>query len=152
MKQLVFASLAGACFGAGLALSGMTNPALVLAFLTLNASWNPTLIVVMGSAVVVSTAGFAYARRRAAPLADTEFHEPQAKQIDVRLLVGSAVFGVGWGLSGYCPGPAFVGAASLDYRALAFLAAFIIGLMLFELTLGRSAAARTAAAPVSSDG
>lgn len=137
MKQMVFAALAGIFFGAGLAISGMTNPEVVLAFLTLDANWNPALIGVMGSAVVVSTIGFAIARRRARPFADSEFHEPQAKQVDRRLMIGSALFGVGWGLSGYCPGPAFVGAASLDYRALVFMAAFVIGLLLFELTLGR---------------
>ena len=128
----MWALLSGACFGAGLVISGMTDPEVVLAFLTLDGNWNPALIVVMGSAVVVASLGFAFARRREAPFADAEFHEPSASSPDTRLLLGAAVFGIGWGLSGYCPGPAIVGAASVDVRALIFLAAYLAGITIYE--------------------
>jgi uncharacterized membrane protein YedE/YeeE len=138
MKQFLFATLAGLCFGAGLAISGMTDPQVVLAFLTLGAQWNPALMLVMGSAVCVSAMGFWLARRRTRPWADASFHEPTATQLDARLMLGAGIFGVGWALGGYCPGPAIVGAASMDYRALIFLGAYLGGLLVFELTLGQA--------------
>ena len=131
MKTLLCATLSGLLFGAGLAISGMTQPEVVLAFLTLDSNWNPALMLVMGSAVSVSAVGYALARRREKPLLDARYHEPTARQVDLRLLSGAGIFGVGWALSGYCPGPALVGAASLDYRALVFLAAYLGGLVLY---------------------
>ena len=129
----IAALIAGTLFGLGLVISGMTDPANVLAFLTLGASWNPNLAVVMASALAVAAVGYALAGRRQAPLWSTTFHLPTNRQIDARLLAGAGLFGLGWGFSGYCPGPALVGAIALDGRALLFMLAFVVGAVLFEL-------------------
>ena len=131
MKNLS-ALIAGILFGAGLVVSGMTDPEVVLAFLTLGANWNPTLIFVLGAAVLVAVAGYRLAGRRQAPLFDAEFHAPSSTTIDARLLGGAAVFGLGWGIAGYCPGPALVGFMTLDPRAAVFLAAFVAGVLMHE--------------------
>ncbi|MEZ5572737.1 MAG: DUF6691 family protein [Halioglobus sp.] len=147
--KLLAALIAGILFGLGLAVSGMANPKNVLAFLTLGPSWNPALLLVMVSAIIVTSVGYFLARRRPTPLLDATFHMPSASHIDGRLVIGSAVFGLGWGLAGYCPGPSIVGAFQLDSRALAFLAMFLIGLLGYEVvqaTLARRAA------PESKDG
>ena len=94
------ALIAGILFGAGLVVAGMTDPAKVLAFLTLNAHWDPTLIFVLGSAVIVTTVGYMLVGRRRAPLFDESFHTPTSTVIDGRLLGGAAVFGLGWGITG----------------------------------------------------
>lgn len=124
---------AGLCFGAGLAISGMADPQKVLAFLTLGPDWAPALLLVMGSAVLTATLGYRLVLRRPAPLFATDFSLPVRTAIDRRLIVGGALFGIGWGLSGYCPGPAIVGGFLLDLRALAFLGTFAIGMTLFEV-------------------
>ncbi len=128
----VSALVAGILFGAGLVVAGMTDPAKVLAFLTLNANWDPTLMFVLGSAVVVASIGYALIGRRAAPLFDDEFHAPSSNLIDHRLLGGAAVFGLGWGITGFCPGPALVGLMTFDPRAAVFLVAFVAGLLIYE--------------------
>lgn len=122
----------GVIFGAGLVVSGMTNPDNVLAFLTLNAHWDPALIMVMGTAILVAATGFALTRRRSAPLFDTSFHAPTSQLIDRPLLGGATLFGVGWGVTGFCPGPALVGLFTLDPRALVFMLGFVGGLMLHD--------------------
>ena len=131
MKNLA-ALLAGTVFGAGLVISGMTDPNKVLAFLTLGSAWDPALIFVMGSAVVIATIGFAVAGRRGAPFFDSAFHAPTNTLIDKRLLSGATVFGVGWGITGFCPGPALVGFFTLDARAGVFMLAFVAGVALYE--------------------
>lgn len=128
----VAALAGGLSFGLGLTVSGMTNPEVVLAFLTLNANWNPTLIAVLVSAVLVTAAGYRLVARRGAPLFDRTFHTPAAKAIDTRLLAGAGLFGVGWGIAGYCPGPALVGAFTLDPRALTFCAGMLLGAWGFQ--------------------
>jgi len=135
------ALLAGILFGAGLVVSGMTDPDKIIAFLTLNQHWNPALIVVMGSALLTTAAGYAVANRRAVPLFAEQFHLPAATTIDRRLLTGSALFGVGWALSGYCPGPAIVGTFLLDARAVVFVLAYLAGNALFEFTRLRTSVA-----------
>lgn len=132
MKPLA-ALVAGLIFGAGLVLSGMTEPGNVIAFLNLSPNWSPALLFVMGSALVVTGVGYQLAGRRSAPLFDTTFHRPTASGIDQRLMIGAGLFGIGWGIAGYCPGPAIVGAFSLDSRALLFVAAYIAGTLVFEL-------------------
>ncbi len=130
------AALAGGIlFGLGLVISGMTDPLKVIAFLKLAAGWNPALIFVMGSALLVSALGYLVARGRAKPLLAEQFLLPTSSGIDARLVGGAALFGVGWGLSGYCPGPALVGAFTLDTRALTFFAAFLLGVAIYELVL-----------------
>ncbi len=143
MKQTISGLLAGGLFGIGLAVSGMTDPAKVLAFLTLNQNWDPALLLVIGSAVTTAALGFLLVNRRSAPLYDVRFHLPEKTAIDGRLLGGSALFGVGWGLVGFCPGPAIVAALTLDVRAWVFLPAFVIGMVVHEtLLVGRPAPQR----------
>lgn len=136
----VSALVAGILFGAGLVVAGMTDPAKVLAFLTLNTNWDPTLIFVLGSAVVVASIGYALVGRRAAPLFEDEFHAPLSTLIDRRLLGGAAVFGLGWGIAGFCPGPALVGLMTFDPRAAIFLLAFVAGLLIYERWFSQTAA------------
>lgn len=144
MKPLA-ALVAGVVFGVGLVLSGMTEPGNVISFLNLAPSWSPALLFVMGSALVVTGIGYRLAGRRSAPLFDTAFHRPTARGIDRRLMIGAGLFGIGWGIAGYCPGPAIVGAFLLDSRALLFVAAYMVGTLVFELW-ERTAQARAAQA------
>src|SRR6187399_3090413 len=104
----LYSFIAGLIFGIGLIVSEMYNPAKVLGFLDLAGKWDPSLLLVMGGAVAVGIVAFALAGRRSATLIDTPMHLPQTRDIDRRLILGSAVFGIGWGLAGFCPGPAVV--------------------------------------------
>ncbi len=135
MKQILSGLLAGALFGAGLAVSGMTDPNKVLAFLTLDSNWDPALLLVLASAVITSAIGYTVVNRRAAPLFDRNFHLPAKTTLDRRLLGGAAIFGVGWGVAGFCPGPAIVAALTLDIRAWLFLPAFVLGMVIYEVFL-----------------
>lgn len=128
------ALLAGLVFGAGLILSGMTDPKVVLAFLDVAGAWNPSLAFVMGGAVGVTLVGFRFVRRRHAPLCDVQFHLPQKRTLDARLLTGAAVFGIGWGLSGYCPGPALTGLLAGNVEASIVVAAMLAGAWLQRRT------------------
>lgn len=136
--------LAGLCvgglFGFGLTLSGMTDPVNVLSFLTISPNWSPQLAIVMASALAASTLGYLLVNRRTTPLFDTSFHLPTASAIDSRLLGGSALFGIGWGVAGFCPGPAIVGAFTLDSRAILFIAAYVVGNYVYEYLLNPSRA------------
>lgn len=126
---LVLAGVSGAMFGAGLLLAGMTIPARVVGFLDVSRGWDPTLAFVMGGAVMVYGIAFRIIdRRRRDPWFDTRFHLPSRRDLDVRLLGGAAVFGVGWGLVGLCPGPAIVSAASGNLAAIGFVIAMLIGM------------------------
>lgn len=129
------ALIGGVVFGLGLTVSGMADPAKVLAFLTLSAAWDPSLLFVMASALVVT----GLTLRRSAPLAAEAFMVPQTSRIDGRLCLGAALFGAGWGLAGYCPGPALVGGFLLDARALAFLSTFAAGVIAYEAIDSRMA-------------
>ncbi len=126
------ALLAGMLFGIGLAWSGMSDPAVVLSFLTISLDWNPALIGTMGGALAVTAVGYARVRRLERPLFEADFSIPTAGAVDKRLIAGASVFGVGWGLSGFCPGPGLVAFAVLDVRALTFVAAFLGGVFLYE--------------------
>jgi uncharacterized membrane protein YedE/YeeE len=136
MKTL-FAFLSGLLFGFGLILSGMTDPAKVLAFLDIAGDWNPALMLVMGSAVLVAAPAYALARRRGKTLIGAPLHLPARRRPDARLLGGSALFGVGWGLSGICPGPGLVIAASGLPKALVFVAAMIAAGQLVRMAESR---------------
>ncbi len=113
MKPLV-ALLCGLIFGAGLTVSGMTDPARVAGFLDLFGAWDPTLAFVMGGALAVAVPGFQWLLRRPRPQLDERFHLPTRQGIDRDLWLGAALFGIGWGLSGFCPGPALAGQAYRD--------------------------------------
>ena len=126
---LIFSLLAGIIFGAGLTLSDMVNPARVLNFLDFAGSWDPTLMFVMAGGLAVTTLGYRLVFRRGAPVADPRFHLPIRQQIDLPLVSGSALFGVGWGLAGICPGPAFADLATLDPKVLLFVAAMLAGII-----------------------
>ncbi|CUJ18038.1 DUF6691 family protein [Achromobacter xylosoxidans] len=128
----LFAFLAGLVFGLGLLVSGMANPAKVLGFLDLAGSWDPSLALVMGGALAVTAAGFAWLRRRRASLSGEPLHWPTATRIDPRLAFGSLAFGAGWGLAGFCPGPALVAAAVGVPEALIFVAAMVAGMALYS--------------------
>lgn len=128
---IAVAYLAGALFGAGLIVSGMVMPARVIGFLDPLTSWDPTLAFVMAGGVLVYLVSYrkiVAARKR--PLFDQRFHLPTRRDLDARLLAGSAIFGVGWGLGGYCPGPGLVAAASGSRAGLTFVFAMITGVIL----------------------
>ncbi len=125
--------LIGGVFGVGLAVSGMTNPEKVLGFLDLIDRWDPSLIFVMGGAVIVTAIGYRWAGR-SKPILDLEHHMPASRVIDARLVLGSAIFGLGWGLAGYCPGPALAGIATGSWEPPAFIAAMFAGSQLARLT------------------
>ena len=133
--QNVSSLLGGAIFGTGLVVSGMTDPDNVLAFLTLGSTWDPALIFVMGSAVVIATTGYWLCGRRQAPLFAESYHSPQSQQIDSRLASGAVLFGLGWGITGFCPGPALVGLMTLDERAMLFIVAYVVGVLLFDVVV-----------------
>lgn len=121
--------VAGLLFGAGLAVSGMTNPSKVLNFLDVTSSWDPSLALVMASAIPVATLTFLIAKRRTKPVFEPRFVLPETTRLDGKLVLGSALFGIGWGLAGYCPGPALASLSTPDVQLLAFLAAMTVGLM-----------------------
>lgn len=132
MKGVV-ALLCGTVFGVGLAISGMTNPAKVLAFLDITGAWDPTLAFVMGGALAVSALGFARTKQLdRAWLGDT-FAIPTRRDLDAPLLVGAALFGIGWGLVGLCPGPALASLARGSWEILLFVAALLAGVGLYRL-------------------
>lgn len=128
----VAAFFSGLVFGLGLIVSGMANPAKVLGFLDLAGAWDPSLALVMAGAIAVGLAAFALARRRARSLLGAAMQLPTARAIDRRLVAGSLLFGVGWGLAGFCPGPALVALGMGATKALVFVAAMLAGMGLFE--------------------
>lgn len=129
VMALVLAGMAGALFGAGLTVSGMTQPAKVIGFLTLDGSWDPSLAFVMaGAASVYAILFWWIRRRRTEPWLDVTFHVPTRRDLDAPLIIGAALFGVGWGLGGLCPGPGIVVAGSGSVTGLAFVAAMLAGM------------------------
>ncbi|MDN5782278.1 MAG: YeeE/YedE family protein [Luteimonas sp.] len=132
MKQSLVALAAGLLFGFGLALSEMTNPDKVLNFLDIGGHWDPSLGLVMGGALAVTLPGFAWMRRRARRSACIPEQAPAAG-IDRRLLIGSALFGIGWGIAGYCPGPALANPARGGSEAVVFVLALLAGSWLVRL-------------------
>jgi len=125
--------LAGLLFGIGLIISGMANPAKVLGFLDLAGHWDPSLAFVMGGAVAVGMLAFALARRRTLSMLGEPLRMPGSGVIDRRLLAGSTLFGIGWGIAGFCPGPALVSLGAGEGKALVFVAAMAAGMGIFEL-------------------
>jgi uncharacterized membrane protein YedE/YeeE len=127
------AFVSGLVFGIGLVVSGLVNPAKVLGFLDLAGAWDPSLAVVMAGAVAVGAFAFAVAGKRASTLLGAPMALPAAGEIDRRLVLGSLAFGVGWGLAGFCPGPALVALGAGKVKALVFVAAMLVGMLVFEL-------------------
>ena len=134
---------AGLVFGIGLIVSGMTDPSKIVGFLDLAGRWDPSLAFVMVGAILVGIAGYAVARRRTAAFLGGAIHIPSARQIDRRLVLGSLVFGAGWGLAGFCPGPALVSFGAGYDKAAVFTLAMLTGMALFEAferSFGRTSA------------
>lgn len=138
--------LAGLVFGLGLIISGMANPAKVLGFLDLAGAWDPSLAFVMGGAVLVGFFAFLLTKKRTVSLLGAPIRLPTAQQIDRRLIVGSVLFGVGWGLAGFCPGPGLVALGMGSLKAVAFVIAMLAGMVIFELLEKRRASAQKATA------
>ncbi|KQV81243.1 YeeE/YedE family protein [Rhizobacter sp. Root1221] len=129
-----FASfLAGLVFGLGLLVSGMADPVKVTGFLDLAGAWDPSLAFVMAGAIAVGLAGFAVARRRAVSLLGARMQLPAARQVDRRLVAGSLLFGVGWGIAGICPGPGLVLLGIGHVEGAVFVAAMLAGMAVFEV-------------------
>lgn len=132
--MLIFSSLlAGLVFGLGLIVSGMANPAKVLGFLDLTGRWDPSLAFVMAGAIAVAMVAFALARKRTSSILGAEMRLPSKRSIDRRLVGGSLLFGVGWGIAGFCPGPALVSLGMGQIKGLVFVAAMLAGMDVFEL-------------------
>ncbi|OJH43546.1 DUF6691 family protein [Paracoccus sp. SM22M-07] len=126
--RILWGFLSGLVFGLGLVISGMSDPAKVLNFLDLAGSWDPSLAFVMGGATVTTFLGYRLAWRRPAPVLDASFDIPANRSIDRPLLTGSALFGIGWGIGGFCPGPAFTALPLLAPGTLVFVPAMLVGL------------------------
>ncbi|KGJ05200.1 hypothetical protein SAMN04487972_10361 [Paracoccus halophilus] len=128
--RLFSALLIGLIFGTGIAVSGMINPAKVLNFFDLAGSWDPSLALVMAGALAVAMPGYRLVLARRAPRFAPEFQLPDTRLIDLRLVAGSALFGIGWGIAGFCPGGALPALGSLRPEALIFVAALTLGLLI----------------------
>ena len=124
--------MVGLIFGLGLLISGMTDPGKVQGFLDLTGQWDPSLALVMGGAVAVGVLGFLLAKKMYASFSGLHFQWPEATHIDRSLVLGSLMFGVGWGLAGFCPGPAIVSMASGQDKALVFVLAMLMGMAVFD--------------------
>jgi len=131
--RILMALITGLVFGIGLIVAGMTNPAKVLGFLDLAGRWDPSLALVMAGAILVALPAFRVAARRRQSLLGEPMHLPTATRIDRRLVLGSLAFGAGWGLAGFCPGPALASLATGAVQPLIFCAAMLAGMGIFEL-------------------
>ena len=131
--MFIFTSLlAGLVFGLGLIVSGMANPAKVLGFLDLTGRWDPSLALVMAGAIIISFFAFLVAQKRSRSLIGADMKLPGGRQIDRRLVVGGLLFGIGWGIAGFCPGPGLVALGTGEVKALIFVASMLTGMITFE--------------------
>jgi uncharacterized membrane protein YedE/YeeE len=142
--RLLSAFLVGLIFGVGIAISGMINPAKVLNFFDIAGTWDPSLIFVMGGALITTFIGYRFVLRRPAPVIEAKFLLPTARDIDARLVGGSAVFGLGWGIAGFCPGAALPALGSGKWEVAAFIAALVAGIWVARMAQARSATRATA--------
>ena len=132
MLKMLINLFAGTLFGLGLSISGMVNPAKVIGFLDFAGDWDPTLVLVFGGALLVTIPAFRLILRRPRPVLADDFDLPTKKDVDARLLAGAAIFGIGWGLSGFCPGPGVTALASGLLPVFAFVAAMVAGMAIFK--------------------
>jgi uncharacterized membrane protein YedE/YeeE len=128
MPRTILAALIGLIFGTGIALSGMANPAKVLNFFDIAGTWDPSLAFVMGGALIVTAIGYRSVLRRDRPLYEAKFHLPTNRRLDLPLVAGSAVFGIGWGISGFCPGGAIPALGLGEISAWAFVGSMLVGI------------------------
>lgn len=134
MTRILFGLVAGLVFGCGLVIAGMSNPGKVLNFLDVAGAWDPSLIFVMAGATITTFIGYRLAWQRTAPVANPTFDVPSSKAIDAPLLAGALLFGLGWGISGFCPGPAWTALGMGATGTLAFVPAMLVGLFLSTRT------------------
>lgn len=132
IRQNIVGFAAGLLFGLGLLAAGMVNPAKILSFLDLFGAWDPSLAFTMGGAMGVTTLAFLWSRKHGKNLLKGEFHWPSAKNVDKRLIIGGLLFGVGWGLAGFCPGPAVVAVGAGIKEAFWFAGAMVIGMVAWD--------------------
>jgi uncharacterized membrane protein YedE/YeeE len=137
---LFLSLVAGLVFGLGLIVSGMFDPSKVLGFLDLAGRWDPSLAFVMAGAVAVSALGFAFVRKRESSLLGLQLRIPSAGRVDGRLVTGAVLFGIGWGIAGFCPGPAVVALGMGRPEAVVFVVAMLAGMGIFEVIERRAAA------------
>lgn len=130
MQKIIVAGFIGLIFGAGIAISGMANPAKVLNFFDFAGIWDPSLALVMGGALVVTALGYFFVLKRPAPVFDKAFHLPTSKDIDLPLVAGSAIFGIGWGITGFCPGGSIPALGLGEPDAFVFVASMVGGIIL----------------------
>ncbi len=133
MKNAVAALVVGFIFSMGLGLSGMTKPQNVIGFLDLFGEWNPSLMLVMVDAILIHFVTYKVIRRRSSPLLSKEWHVPTKREITPALVIGSFIFGVGWALGGFCPGPALVSLATFNFQVILFIASMLMGMFAFRL-------------------
>jgi uncharacterized membrane protein YedE/YeeE len=133
MQHRISEFLVGLLFGLGLILSGMTDPGKVIGFLDLAGLWDPSLALVMGGAIAVGFFAFAIAKKRTVNFLGGALHLPKSNQIDKPLVIGAVLFGAGWGLAGFCPGPGLVSLASGNAKGAFFVAFMLVGMQLFEI-------------------
>ena len=144
MSRLLSALLIGLVFGAGIAVSGMSNPAKILNFFDFAGTWDPSLAFVMGGALAVTAVGYVFVLKRPMPVFDRMFHLPTRRDIDIPLVAGSALFGIGWGIAGFCPGGAIPALGQGHGEAALFVAAMVAGIALSR-TARRALTRRTPA-------
>jgi len=132
MKMILSALLAGAIFGVGLTLSGMVDPNKVVNFLDITGNWDPSLMFVLGGAVITTTIAYRFIFAQDKPIFDDDFHLPTLLKIDGKLLSGSILFGIGWGLIGYCPGPAVASIGFRPEEPLIVVTSMLVGMLLFR--------------------
>ncbi len=133
MKRYFFIAVSGLLFGFGLSLSAMLDRHRILNFLDITGNWDPTLLFVMFSAVIVTVIFFRFILKRNSPVFESSFRLPTRKDIDIPLVTGAAIFGAGWGLAGYCPGPGFTALTLGSYNAILFCLAYIAGFLLSRI-------------------
>ena len=138
MKHRISEFFVGLLFGLGLILSGMTDPSKVIGFLDIFGLWDPSLALVMGGAIAVGFFAFALAKKRTVNFLGGALHLPKSSQIDKPLVIGAVLFGAGWGLAGFCPGPALVSLVSGQIKAAAFVVFMLAGMQLFEILARRA--------------
>jgi uncharacterized protein len=136
-KHLISAFVTGLIFGIGLLISGMANPDKVLSFLDITGNWDPSLALVMGGAIAVGAVAFTFIKGRTHSLLGEPLRLPTKRDLDSRLVLGSLGFGVGWGLAGFCPGPAVVALGAGELKAVIFVIAMLAGMGIFEILESR---------------
>jgi uncharacterized membrane protein YedE/YeeE len=134
VKNILSAFVAGLLFGLGLCISRMVDPSVVIGFLDMTGSWDPRLLFVMGGALIVTTSGYAFVKRKCSrPICSDQFFIPENNLIDLRLVIGAVLFGIGWGLGGVCPGPAIVALVFYKTNAIVFCFAMLLGMIIFNI-------------------